>query len=69
MPFTAYHLGPGLFVGLLFLGFIDFPTFIVANVIVDGDPFLVLTLSMNYPPLDSFILFWDEHWLSYLSLW
>ena len=69
MPFTPYHLGPRLFVGLLFLGFIDFPTFIVANVIVGGEPFLVLTLSMNYPLLDSFILFWDEHWLSYLSLW
>jgi len=49
MPFTPYHLGPGLFVGLLLLRFIDFPTFLVASVIVDLEPFLVLTLNLNYP--------------------
>jgi membrane-bound metal-dependent hydrolase YbcI (DUF457 family) len=49
MPFTPYHLGPGLFVGLLLLSFIDFPTFLVASVIVDLEPFLVLTLNLNYP--------------------
>ena len=49
MPFTPYHLGPGLIVGLLFLGFIDFPTFLVASVIVDVEPFLVLTFNLNYP--------------------
>ena len=49
MPFTPYHLGPGLFVGLLFLRFIDFPTFLVASIIVDVEPFLVLTLNLNYP--------------------
>jgi len=49
MPFTPYHLGPGLFVGLLFLSFIDFPTFLVASVIVDVEPFLVLALNLNYP--------------------
>ena len=49
MPFTPYHFGPGLFVGLLFLGFIDFPTFLVASVIVDVEPFLVLALNLNYP--------------------
>ena len=49
MPFTPYHLGPALSFGLLFLSFIDFPTFLVANVIVDIEPFLVLTLNLNYP--------------------
>ena len=49
MPFTPYHLGPGLFVGLLLLSFIDFPTFLIASVIVDVEPFLVLTLNLNYP--------------------
>jgi len=49
MPFTPYHLGPGLFVGFLLLSFIDFPTFLVASVIVDVEPFLVLTLNLNYP--------------------
>jgi len=49
MPFTPYHLGPGLFVGLLLLSFIDFPTFLVASIIVDLEPFLVLALNLNYP--------------------
>ena len=49
MPFTPYHLGPGLFVGLLFVSFIDLPTFLVAGVIVDVEPFLVLALNLNYP--------------------
>ncbi|MCJ7613930.1 hydrolase, partial [Candidatus Bathyarchaeota archaeon] len=49
MPFTPYHPGPGLFVGLLFLGFIDFPTFLVASVIVDVEPLLVLAFNLNYP--------------------
>ena len=49
MPFTPYHLGPALLFGLLFLGFIDFPTFLVANAIVDVEPFLVLALNLNYP--------------------
>ncbi len=49
MPFTPFHLGPGLFVGLFFVSYIDFPTFLVANVIVDIEPFLVLSLSLNYP--------------------
>jgi membrane-bound metal-dependent hydrolase YbcI (DUF457 family) len=49
MPFTPYHLGPALLFGLVFLGFIDFPTFLVASVIVDIEPFLVLTLNLNYP--------------------
>ena len=49
MPFTPYHLGPALFIGLLFLDFIDFPTFLVASVIVDVEPFLVLTFNLDYP--------------------
>ncbi|MFX0155924.1 MAG: hypothetical protein ACFE9Q_15485 [Candidatus Hodarchaeota archaeon] len=49
MPFTPYHFGPGLFIGLLFLSFIDFPTFLIANVIVDIEPFLVLSFNLNYP--------------------
>jgi hypothetical protein len=49
MPFTSYHLGPGLMVGLLFLNFIDFPTFLVASVIVDIEPFIVLFFNLDYP--------------------
>jgi membrane-bound metal-dependent hydrolase YbcI (DUF457 family) len=49
MPFTPYHLGPALFLGLLFLSFIDFPTFLIASVIVDVEPYLVLFFNLNYP--------------------
>lgn len=49
MPLTPYHLGPGLLIGLLFLNFIDFPTFLIASVIVDIEPILVLTFNLNYP--------------------
>ena len=49
MPFTPFHLGPGLLFGLLFLSFIDFPTFLVASCIVDVEPFLVLIFRLNYP--------------------
>ena len=49
MPFTPFHFGPSLFVGILLLSFIDFPTFLVASVIVDIEPFLVLTFNLDYP--------------------
>jgi len=49
MPFTPFHLGPGLLFGLLLLSYVDLPTFLVASVIVDIEPFLVLTLDLNYP--------------------
>ncbi len=35
MPFTLFHLGPALFLGLLLFWYLDFPTFVLANVIVD----------------------------------
>ena len=49
MPLTPFHLGPGLLVGLLLLRYIDFPTFLVAAVIVDMEPILVLTFNLDYP--------------------
>ena len=49
MPFTPFHWGPGLLFGLLLFSYIDFPTFLLANVIVDIEPFLVLSLNLNYP--------------------
>lgn len=42
MPFTPFHLGPALFFGLLLLEEIDFPTFVVANLVVDLRALLVL---------------------------
>lgn len=49
MPLTPYHLGPGLMIGLLFLNFIDFPTFLIASIIVDIEPFIVLFFNLDYP--------------------
>ena len=49
MPFTPFHFGPGLLFGLLLLSYIDFPTFLLANVIIDIEPILVLSLKLNYP--------------------
>ena len=49
MPFTPLHLGPALALGLPFRKYIHIPTFIIANVIVDIEPFLVLVFGFNYP--------------------
>ena len=35
MPFTPFHFGPGILLGLLLLRKLDFPTFIAANVMID----------------------------------
>lgn len=49
MPFTPFHFGPALFFGLLSFSLLDLPTFIVASVIVDIEPFLVLFFNLDYP--------------------
>ena len=49
MPFTPFHLGPALVIGIILIYYIDFPTLLVASVILDIEPFLVLLLDLNYP--------------------
>lgn len=49
MPLTPFHLGPALFFGLLLFRKIHLPTFLIANVIVDFEPFLVLVFGLDYP--------------------
>ena len=49
MPFTPFHLGPVLVIGIIFIYYIDFPTLLVASVILDIEPFLVLLLDLDYP--------------------
>lgn len=49
MPFTPFHLGPALGLGLPLRRYMHVPTFIVANVILDIEPFLVLQFRLNYP--------------------
>lgn len=49
MPFTPFHLGPGLGLGLPLRKNLHAPTFLLASVIVDVEPFLVLLLGLRYP--------------------
>lgn len=49
MPLTPFHLGPALFFGLLLFSVIHLPTFLVANVIIDLEPFFVLLFQLDYP--------------------
>lgn len=41
MPFTPFHFGPAILLGLLLLKYLDFPTFVAANIAVDWRAFLV----------------------------
>lgn len=50
MPFTTFHLGPALLVGIVTLRYLDFPTFIIANVIIDIEPLLIRLFNLGYPP-------------------
>lgn len=42
MPFTPYHFGPALLFGIILFRYIDFTTFVVANLIIDWRAALVL---------------------------
>jgi membrane-bound metal-dependent hydrolase YbcI (DUF457 family) len=41
MPFTPFHFGPALLFGIVLFRWLDFPTFLVANVIVDARATLI----------------------------
>jgi len=49
MPFTPFHLGVGLGLGLPLRKHLHAPTFILANVIVDVEPLLVFLFGLRYP--------------------
>jgi len=49
MPFTPYHWGPSLWIGLLFFRIFDFPTLLIASVIVDIEPFCVFFCNAPWP--------------------
>lgn len=49
MPLTPYHLGPISWIGLLLRRYLDLPTFIIASIIIDIEPFLVIVFKFNYP--------------------
>ncbi len=48
-PFTLLHLGPALAFGLPLRKYLHAPTFIVANVVLDIEPFLVVFFRLHYP--------------------
>ena len=47
MPLTPFHLGPALLLGLIFLKYVDLPTFLVANVIVDIEPMFIILFNLD----------------------
>ena len=49
MPFTPYHFGPALLLGILLFPFIDLATVMMASVVVDLEPLVVLFLGLPYP--------------------
>jgi hypothetical protein len=49
MPFTPFHLGPALDIGFPLRKWLHVPTFIVANVMLDVEPFMVLLYGLSYP--------------------
>ncbi len=49
MPFTALHIGPALLVALLAYPLLDTPTLLVASIVIDLEPFLVILLSLPQP--------------------
>ena len=49
MPFTPFHLGPALLIGLILFNYLDFPTFLIANILVDMEPLTVLVMGLDSP--------------------
>jgi len=49
MPFTPFHLGPASGFGFPLRKYLHVPTFLVANILVDVEPLLILSLRLNSP--------------------
>ena len=49
MPFTPFHIGPSAWMGLLLFKILDFPSLLIASIIVDIEPVCVLVFNLNYP--------------------
>lgn len=48
MPFTPYHFGPGLLLGVVLFPFLDFSTVMVACVILDIEPLSVIMFHLPF---------------------
>ncbi len=49
MPVTPFHLGPGVFFGVIFFKFFNFFAFLLGSVILDIEPLMIIILGMGYP--------------------
>lgn len=49
MPFTPFHFGPNLWIGILLLKFINIGAFLLSNIIIDLEPLIVLLFNLEYP--------------------
>ncbi len=49
MPFTLFHLGSALAVGLPLRRMIHAPTLILASIVLDLEPIAVILLGLDYP--------------------
>lgn len=55
MPFTPYHLGPALLLGYATRRRVSWPTFILANVVVDTEPLIAFTGLLGRYPLHGYL--------------
>lgn len=49
MPITPLHFGPSAFVSLPLSRYLDVPIFILASVMIDLEPLMVMVFDLNYP--------------------
>lgn len=49
MPITPLHFGPSAIVSLPLSRYLDVPIFILASVIIDLEPLIVMVFDLNYP--------------------
>nr|BDD44356.1 hypothetical protein 8 [bacterium] len=49
MPFTPFHFGPNLWIGILFINFINVGAFFLSNIIIDIEPLIVMLFNLDYP--------------------
>ena len=49
MPFTPYHVGPALLISFLLYPLLDVPTFVIASIILDVEPLLIIFLDLPGP--------------------
>ncbi len=49
MPFTPFHFGPALLIGMVLLSLVDISTLFIASVILDLEPLVVMLFNLPFP--------------------